>query len=201
MIQTCDTTSLKPITQALTAMLSEVSALTHFEKVNLISAHGRVLAVDLQSGINVPPADNSAMDGYALRCEDLADTDTLKLVGTALAGQPFTERVNAGECVRIMTGAVIPNGADSVVMQENTEASAKTVTFKQIPNRGNSVRKAGEDIQIGQIVVAKGTKLTAAHLALIASVGIAEVEVTSKLTVGLIATGDELTAPYYDLAP
>jgi molybdopterin molybdotransferase len=116
-------------------------------------------------------------------------------MGTALAGRPFKEAVLAGQCIRIMTGAVIPIGADSVVMQENTEIRDNSVVFKQIPELGNSIRKAGEDIQQGQVVVNKGTKLTPAYLALIASVGIAEISVTRLIKVGLITTGDELTPP------
>jgi len=155
--------------------------------------------MDVVSNINVPPNDNSAMDGYAMRCEDLIDNNQLQLVGTALAGAPFKHKVLAGQCIRIMTGAVIPQGADSVVMQENTETQDGLVIFKQIPKWGNSVRKAGEDIQQGSVVVTKGTKLTPAYLALIASVGIAEISVIRHIKVGLIATGDELTHPGHPL--
>ena len=195
MIETCDSPGLLPIQSAISKMLNQVAAVTESERLELDEALGRVLAEDVVSNINVPPNDNSAMDGYAMRCEDLTKTKQLVLVGTALAGAPFKQKVQAGECIRIMTGAVIPQGADSVVMQENTENDGKSVTFNQIPKFGNSVRKAGEDIQQGQVVVSKGTKITAAYLALIASVGIAEISVIRLIKVGIVATGDELTPP------
>lgn len=195
MIETCDSPGLVPIQSAISKMLKQVTAVLESEQIVLEDALGRVLAKDLISTINVPPCDNSAMDGYVMRCEDLTNSKQLKLVGTALAGKPYKEALKSGQCVRIMTGAVIPAGADSVVMQENTEVEGDSVIFNQIPKFANSVRKAGEDIQQGQIVVPKGTKMTAAHLALIASVGIAEVAVTRLIKVGLIATGDELTVP------
>jgi molybdopterin molybdotransferase len=195
MIETCDSPGLLPIQSAISKMLNQVAAVTESERLELDEALGRVLAEDVVSNINVPPNDNSAMDGYAMRCEYLTKTKQLVLVGTALAGAPFKQKVQAGECIRIMTGAVIPQGADSVVMQENTENDGKSVTFNQIPKFGNSVRKAGEDIQQGQVVVSKGTKITAAYLALIASVGIAEISVIRLIKVGIVATGDELTPP------
>lgn len=195
MISSCDAPGLLPIHDAIQAMLSTITSIQQTEKVPLEQGLGRVLAADVISTINVPPADNSAMDGYAMRSQDLHENNQLTLIGTALAGQLFTGVVGAGQCVRIMTGAVLPQGADSVVMQENTEVQSDTITFLQIPKQGNSVRCAGEDIQQGQTVVEKGTSLTPAYLALIASVGVANVEVTRKLKVALIATGDELTPP------
>lgn len=195
MIETCDSPGLLPIHSAISNMLKQVIPVLESEQIELEDAFGRVLAEDVISSINVPPTDNSAMDGYAMRCEDLIDNNTLQLVGTALAGAPFKQKLLAGQCIRIMTGAVMPQGADSVVMQENTETNNGLVIFKQLPEWGNSVRKAGEDIQQGTVVVTKGTKLTPAFLALIASVGIAEITVIRNIKVGLIATGDELTPP------
>jgi molybdopterin molybdotransferase len=200
MIQTCDSPSpngseLLPIADAIKQMLGQINPIHGTEILRLEQTHGRILAADVISTIQVPPADNSAMDGYAMKSADLVKTHTLDLVGIALAGKPHTGTVLIGQCVRIMTGAVIPPGTDSVVMQENTQITGSRVFFKQIPNEGNSVRRAGEDIEQGQIVVNKGSKLTASHLALIASVGVAEVLVTVKVKIGLIATGDELTPP------
>ncbi|MGJ8679287.1 molybdopterin molybdotransferase MoeA [Paraglaciecola sp.] len=195
MLHSCDTPGLLAISDAISNMLEQVPAVTSSELVPLNNALNRILACDVISKINVPPADNSAMDGYAFKSEDLVANNQLLLVGTALAGQPYNQTVKSGECVRIMTGAVIPNGADTVLMQENTQKNAQQITFLESPNKGNSVRKAGEDIQLGHVVVEKGTALTPAYLALIASVGVAEVKVTRKLQVGLIATGDELTPP------
>ena len=199
MIETCDSPGLLPIQSAISTMLNQVIPVLESEQIELENALGRVLAMNVVSNINVPPNDNSAMDGYAMRCEDLIGNNPLQLVGTALAGAPFKHKVLAGQCIRIMTGAVIPQGADSVVMQENTETQDGLVIFKQIPKWGHSVRKAGEDIQQGSVVVTKGTKLTPAYLALIASVGIAEISVIRHIKVGLIATGDELTHPGHPL--
>ncbi|MEP2650901.1 MAG: gephyrin-like molybdotransferase Glp, partial [Paraglaciecola sp.] len=193
MIQTCDTPGLLPVETAISNMLKSVPPILESERVDIEDALGRVLSDDVLSEIDVPPADNSAMDGYALRGGDLSKTEHLTLVGTALAGSPYDALVSSGQCIRIMTGAVIPQGADSVVMQENTEVDGKRITFKQKPSVGNSVRKAGEDIKKGQIVIGKGTRVNAANLALLASIGVSEVAVIRRVKVALIATGDELT--------
>lgn len=195
MLHSCETLGLLPIEAAISNMLKNVNPVSETEWVELEEALERVLAEDIISKINVPPADNSAMDGYALRHEDLAENNQLSLVGSALAGSPYNAQVSAGQCVRIMTGAIIPEGTDAVVMQENTNIHDKQVTFKQIPKLGNSIRKAGEDISKGQVVIEKGTQLNPAYLALIASIGIAEVAVIRRVKVGIIATGDELTPP------
>ena len=160
-----------------------------------------MLSEDVVSTLQVPPADNSAMDGYALRSEDLGTSTHLSVVGHALAGQPHQGRVQAGQCVRIMTGAVVPQGANTVIMQENTRSEGDQVVVLQPANKGSNIRRAGEDIQLNQVVVAKGTMLSAAHLALIASVGVNQIQVTKKLTVGIVATGDELTTPGQPLGP
>jgi molybdopterin molybdotransferase len=206
MIQTCDNPSpngpsLLPIRDAIIKMLSHINIIDDMDDLSLLEGLGRVLAADVISNIDVPPADNSAMDGFAMHHKDLAKQNNLEMVGTALAGQPYDKSLLSGQCVRIMTGAIIPKGADSVVMQENASVDGDNIVFRQIPVKGNSVRKAGEDIQQGQVVVTAGTQLKAAHLALIASVGIAQVSVTRRLKVGLIATGDELTPPGQNLAP
>ncbi|WP_289030304.1 molybdopterin molybdotransferase MoeA [uncultured Paraglaciecola sp.] len=195
MLHSCETPGLLPIQAAISNMLKNVNPVSESEWVDIEEASERVLAEDIISTINVPPADNSAMDGYALRHEDLFENNQLTLVGTALAGSPYNAQVSAGQCVRIMTGAIIPEGADAVVMQENTNIHDKQITFKQIPKLGNSIRRAGEDIKKGQMVIEKGTQLTPAYLALIASIGISEVAVIRRVKVGLIATGDELTPP------
>ena len=206
MIQTCDSPNthgspLLPISEAIDKMLLHVNKVDDKQTLQLMHALGKILAADVVSNIDVPPADNSAMDGYAMDHKDLEKQNHLTLIGSALAGQPYDQKLLAGQCVRIMTGAIIPLGANAVVMQENTVADGHRIEFKQIPDKGNSVRRAGEDIQRGQIVVAKGTQLKAAHLALIASVGVAQVTVTRQLRIGLIATGDELTVPGEDLVP
>jgi molybdopterin molybdotransferase len=195
MIASCDTPGLFPISQALEAMLVSIVPITQFESVELLQANNRILANDVISPVDVPPADNSAMDGYALRAEDLQQRDTLKLIGASMAGTPFSGTLSSGQCVRIMTGAIIPDGADSVVMQENTQALDNNISFMQKPDIGNSIRLAGEDIATGSVVLEKGSRLKPAHLSLLASVGIPHVSVIRAPKVALIATGDELTAP------
>lgn len=175
MITSCDTPGLLPLSQALDAMRGVISPVTEHEQCDLMQARGRILAEDVISQVNVPPSDNSAMDGYAMIAADLQLKDTLELVGTAFAGIPYEGTVNTGQCVRIMTGAIIPNGADAVVMQENTAVSdvdPQHIQFMQSPKAGNSVRRAGEDISHGAAVLKAGTRLTPAHLSLLASVGI-----------------------------
>lgn len=204
MIASCDTPGLLPISDALHTMLAAITAINDSHWCPLADANGRIVAVDVISPVMVPPANNSAMDGYALRAADLGATDKLILIGTALAGKPFAGQVEQGQCVRIMTGAVIPVGADTVVMQENTRTLSGTETngdcpatieFLQRPKAGNSIRLAAEDINKGEVILAKGCRLQAAHLALLASVGLNQLKVVRRLKVGLIATGDELTPP------
>lgn len=191
----CDSPGLMPIKQALEKILQQAHTITDIQTLNLLEAKERVLAHSITSLIDVPPHDNSAMDGYAIRVADVAINPQLELVGTSLAGEPFKGELKSGQCVRIMTGAVIPKGADAVVMQENTAVDGPNVRINQLCNVGNNIRKAGEDIQKSDVVVEKGTRLSPAHLSLIASVGIANVSVIRKPRIALIATGDELTRP------
>ncbi|GAB3538118.1 molybdopterin molybdotransferase MoeA [Noviherbaspirillum agri] len=166
------------------------------EKVALRSALDRVLAQDLISPIDVPSHDNSAMDGYALRGADLDAQKpvTLQILGTAFAGTAFDGHVDAGQCVRIMTGAVMPAGCDTVVPQELTEnAQEKSVTVPAGAVRpGDNRRLKGEDLQAGSPALLKGKVLRPADLGLIASLGIAEIPVQRRLRVAFFSTGDEL---------
>lgn len=192
----CDSPGLLPIKAALENMLSLVTALKDFETIPLLAANKRILAQDILSPINVPPADNSAMDGYALKVDDLnSNNNQLQLIGSALAGVPYSGELQAGQCIRIMTGAVIPTGANAVVMQEQTEQIGDMIHFSIIPAPGNNIRRAGDDIRAGENVLTKGTKLAPVHLSLLASLGEADVSVVRKVKVALLATGDELTSP------
>lgn len=188
--------SLMPLSQALQEMASSCEVVTQTQNVATLDAMGRVLAKPISSSMDVPPYDNSAMDGYAFNVlQSLKRGATLVLCGSALAGRPFTSTVADGECVRITTGAVLPEGTNTVMMQENVTVSGNVITLTQDVETGNSVRKAGEDIACGDQVIAAGKKLTAADLALLASVGIANVPVVRKLRIAIIATGDELIEP------
>lgn len=167
-----------------------LSPVTTTETVPVMQSLGRVLATDITSPSNVPNHDNSAMDGYAFKFFDV--NNVLSIVGTAFAGKPFTGEVNAQECVRIMTGAAIPAGADTVVMQERVALNDKSIRINIAPKLGENVRPAGDDLKIGQTVLSKGHLLRPADLGLIASLGLAELTVYKPLKVAFFSTGDEL---------
>jgi molybdopterin molybdotransferase len=162
------------------------------ESVPVRDALGRVLAQEIVPAINVPAHDNSAMDGYAVRFSDLEIP--LNEIGTALAGKPFGGKVGPGECVRIMTGAVMPAGTDTVVIQEIVKKEGRQIVVPPGQKRAQNVRYAGEDLKVGIPVLKPGKILGPAELGLIASLGIGEVKVRRRLRVALFATGDELAS-------
>ena len=165
------------------------------ESVAVMQALGRVLAQDIVPKINVPGHDNSAMDGFAVRFSDLKnDEKTLKQIGTAFAGKPFQGIVGPGECVRVMTGAVLPKGTDTVVIQEVCRSEGERVTMPPGQKAGQNVRAAGEDLKAGVPVLRAGQPVRAAELGLIASLGIGELSVKPKLRVAFFCTGDELAS-------
>jgi molybdopterin molybdotransferase len=162
-------------------------------RVPVRSALGRVLAEDVHSPVDVPAHRNSAMDGWAMRGADLAAGEaTLTEVGASFAGRPFTGKMAAGQCVRIMTGGVVPEGADTVVMQERARADGKSITFAAGQKTGQNVREAGEDLKAGSVALTRGRMVRPAELGLIASLGIGEVAVYRPLRVAFFSTGDEL---------
>ncbi len=181
------------VDKARQAILACLSSVTQMEKVTVSEALGRVLAEAIVPGINVPAHDNSAMDGYAVRFADL-EKAPLKEVGTALAGKPFKGKVGPGECVRIMTGAVMPEGADTVVIQEVVRKEADHIRVPPGQKKAQNVRYAGEDLRIGVPVLTAGKLLKPADVGLIASLGIGEVKVKRRLRVAFFATGDELAS-------
>ena len=154
----------------------------------------RILAQRVSSTIDVPGHTNSAMDGYALRLRDVstAQANELKLVGKSLAGRPYTGTVNAGECVRITTGAPLPADCDTVVIQEQAERNGKIVAIGGEHREGQNIRCAGEDVSRGEVVIDAGRRLNAADIGLIASVGVSRVTVTRPLEVAFFSTGSEL---------
>ena len=163
-------------------------------RVPIRSSLGRVLAEDVLSPVDVPSHRNSAMDGWAMRGADLAPDApaTLEEIGASFAGKPFAGRVAAGQCVRIMTGGVVPEGADTVVMQERAKASGKSITFGGGNRTGQNVREAGEDLKRGSVALKKGRIVRPAELGLVASLGVGEVTVYRRLRVAFFSTGDEL---------
>lgn len=173
------------------------------ERVALRTALGRILAEDVRSLVDVPGHDNSAMDGYALRSDDLSGEGEIALecVGEAFAGHPFDGRVGAGQCVRIMTGGVLPAGADMVVMQEKTVRSGDRVTMPDEGRAGQNVRLAGEDLRRGEVALEAGKRLMPAELGILASIGVGEVLVRRCLTVAFFSTGDELRSIGDPLGP
>ncbi|PXX50369.1 MULTISPECIES: gephyrin-like molybdotransferase Glp [Aquitalea] len=186
------------VDQARDWLLQRARPLTATETVPLLQALGRILATPLLASLDVPPHDNSAMDGYALNTADAGQP--LPLSQRIAAGcQP--QPLQAATAARIFTGAPIPAGADAVVMQEMAELQADgRVAFSQSPRPGQNIRRAGEDIRRGSQVLSAGQQLTAAHLGLAASIGVAELTVFRPLRVAVFFTGDELVEPGQPLA-
>lgn len=187
-----DTSGLLPLSDALQGMLEQLACCCDSEQLPLPEALGRVLASDIASPLAVPPFDNSAMDGYAVRLADLASGTPLIMAGKAFAGQPYQGEWPAGHCVRIMTGAPVPPGTDAVVMQEETQADGDRITFLAQPEPGQNIRRAGSDIGKGACVLLAGTRLTPREMPLLASLGVATVAVRRPLKVAIFSTGDEL---------
>jgi molybdopterin molybdotransferase len=167
-----------------------LSPVIEIEHVPVMQSLGRVLAANIVSPSNVPNHNNSAMDGFAFKFS--ANLKTLKIIGTSFAGKAFAGAVNAGECVKIMTGAVVPNGADTVMMQEKIAIKSDRITLLEEPRLGANVRLAGEDIKMGQTVLSQGHKMQPADLGLVASLGIGELSLFRPLKVAFFSTGDEL---------
>lgn len=187
-----DTSGLLPLSDALQGMLEQLACCCDTELLPLPEALGRILADDIASLLSVPPFDNSAMDGYAVRLADLAAGTPLIMAGKAFAGQPYQGEWPAGHCVRIMTGAPVPAGTDAVVMQEETRADGEQITFLCQPVPGQNIRRAGSDMAKGACVLCAGTRLTPREMPLLASLGIATVSVRRPLRVAIFSTGDEL---------
>ena len=184
-----------PVEQAREYIKAFLGPVKETERVNLHAALGRILAEEIHATHNVPNHDNSAMDGYAFNANDLGQgTTRLKITGAAFAGNALTGSFEKGACVRIMTGAAIPAGADTVIAQERVELDGEFVQFTDTPNRGANVRCAGEDLKAGQVVLNIGHQISPSDLGLIASLGIGEITVYRKLKVSFFSTGDELAS-------
>jgi molybdopterin molybdotransferase len=183
------------VDKAREAILACLSPVQETEKVSVRDALNRILAEDIVPSINVPAHDNSAMDGYAVRFSDLGERDTsLEEIGTALAGRPFHGKVGPRQCVRIMTGAVMPEGSDTVVIQEVVKKQGDRITVPPGQKKAQNVRYAGEDLKVGNPVLKSGKLLNPADIGLIASLGVGEVKVKRRLRVAFFATGDELAS-------
>ncbi len=204
MSETCDTrtTDLLSVEDARNRILDGIQALPGRERLALAEARGRVLARAALAPFDLPPFDNSAMDGYACRAEDLTASETsLRVIGRSMAGAPYTGAVRPGECVRIMTGAPLPPGADTVVMQEQVERKGDRARIHGSHRAGENIRRAGEEIARGSVVLGAGKRLDPASLALLASLGQVEVDVRRRPRVSFLSTGDELRPPGEPLGP
>ncbi|MBN9670692.1 gephyrin-like molybdotransferase Glp [Roseibium aggregatum] len=187
--------SLMPVSEALERLLEGVAP-CETEVVPLDQANGRFLAEPLVSRRTQPPFAASAMDGYAIRHADVAGGQTiLTVIGEAPAGHGFSGQVKAGECVRIFTGAPLPEGADTILIQENANRDGDRIEVRETPNTGAHVRPAGLDFQEGEALLAPPLRLTYRHLALAAAMNHAELPVVRKPKVAILATGDELVRP------
>ena len=185
-----------PVAKARAFIHTFLSPVKGFARLPIRSALGRVLSEDIVSPVNVPAHINSAMDGWAIRFEDLADNPSKPLteIGSSFAGQPFTGTVDPGQCVRIFTGGVVPTGCNAIVMQEKAQADGKLITCGAGVKLGQNVRYAGEDLKQGAVALAKGRIIRPAELGLLASLGIGDVSVHRPLRVVFFSTGDELVS-------
>jgi molybdopterin molybdotransferase len=183
------------IAQAIARLCDDLQPIAGVRELQLAQAIGAVLAQDLPSRLDLPAFDNSAMDGYAVRHEDLAAGGQLREIGRSYAGHGHPGPVVAGTCVRIMTGAPLPAGADTVIVLEDVEVRDEAVCVRAVPPAGANIRRRGEHIAQGSVVLAAGTQLSAPEIALAASVGSDRLTVHRRLRVGLLSTGDELADP------
>ena len=185
-----------PVAKARAFINTFLSPVKGFARLPIRTALGRVLSEDIVSPVNVPAHINSAMDGWAIRVEDLDDNPSKALIeiGTSFAGQPFVGEVGPGECVRIFTGGVVPESCNAVVMQEKAKADGKAITFSPGVKLSQNVRYAGEDLKQGAVALAKGRVIRPAELGLLASLGIGDVSVYRPLRVVFFSTGDELVS-------
>jgi len=197
----CSTSSanLMPLDEALTLLTESAVIITDEETVGLDDALGRVLSKEVASNINVPAWDNSAMDGYAVRYEDIVNLEQLPVSQRIPAGTHGLP-LQPGTAARIFTGAPVPEGADTVIMQEIVTRDGEMIRVDGDVTEGSNIRRAGEDIQKGKEVIASGTRLQAQHIGLAASTGTDTLSVKRKLKVAMFTTGDELTMPGQDLA-
>ncbi|CDG83007.1 molybdopterin molybdotransferase MoeA [Janthinobacterium agaricidamnosum] len=192
---------LLAVADALALMLDAARPVGDIDSVPTLAANGRVLAEALTSTLNVPAQDNTQMDGYAVRAADCASGAASLPVSQRIPAGHIGQPLQPGTAARIFTGAFIPDGADAVVMQEQCELVDGVVTVRHAPQPGEWVRRAGEDIRLGNVILPAGTRLRSQELGLAASVGLAHLPVRRKLRVAVFFTGDELTMPGEPLAP
>jgi molybdopterin molybdotransferase len=187
--------------EAISALLGQARCLASTEPCSLFDALGRTLAGDVVATIDVPPADNSAMDGYALRRADWAGAEQPLPLSQRITAGSVPRKLAPGTAARIFTGAEVPGGADTVVMQEHCEGTSALVRILQCPPEGANIRRLGQDISRGQKVLSAGQRLRPQDLGLAASLGVASVSVRERLKVAILSTGDELVEPGQSVGP
>lgn len=184
-----------PVEEARARILADLQPL-RTEDVPLSQAYGRTISQDVAATINQPPAPVSAMDGYALRSSDAEKMPaSLRKIGVSRAGARFTGRLEPGTCIRIFTGAVVPEGADIIALQEDATEAGDVVTIREVPNKGQYIRKAGLDFSVGSTLATSGSVLTARQIGLLAASGHASVSVRKRPRIAVLSTGDELVPP------
>ncbi|MCQ3828566.1 molybdopterin molybdotransferase MoeA [Microbulbifer elongatus] len=188
MTDACAENGLRSVDVAKQMLIDRIRPVSATETVPLSQACGRVLAEPVKATLDLPPCDNSAMDGYALS----GDHGSYTIIGKSLAGHPFEGTLKAGEATRITTGAAVPTGADRVQMQENCTLDGDQLTMIRPAKPGENIRRRGEDVHIGQSLIPIGSKIKVPHIALLAGAGVAEVTVVRKLKAALLSIGDEL---------
>lgn len=193
MTDCCSTPGLLTLKQALTQILEALPHNNTYERVSLKSSLNRITYEEIKSSVDVPSFKNSSMDGYAIRTSD-KQNDSLKVIGISWAGKPFTKTVAKGECVRIFTGAYVPDDCDCVVMQENIHRTDEQIQIRQWPKHDENIRHIADDTQKGQTLLIKGKHLKPADIGLLASCGVADIAVFKHITVGFFSTGDELVS-------
>jgi molybdopterin molybdotransferase len=190
------------VDKAIARLRASARVIADTETVNLKAAHNRILAANLTTSVDVPPADNSAMDGYALRHADWPGAGSAIAVSQRITAGSVPRALEPGTAARIFTGAEVPEGADTVVMQENTEPTDdNSVRILRLPESGANIRPRGQDIARGDVILSRGSRLHAQELGQIASIGISGVECFRRLRVALISTGDELVEPGNEAGP
>lgn len=189
------------VNEAISTLLDNCERLVESEPVGLAEAAGRTLAADVVAPIDVPPADNSAMDGYAIRYADWTGPDTAIPLGQRITAGSVPGRLAAGTAARIFTGAEVPEGADTVVMQEHCSEEGKAVKIGKLPPEGANIRRRGQDLATGQTVLKAGHRLRPQDLGLAASLGIAQLPLYRRLKVAVLSTGDELVEPGEAIRP
>jgi molybdopterin molybdotransferase len=184
------------VENAVNKILSVAKEINDETEIEIKESLGRILNKAVTATINVPGHTNSAMDGYAIRSHDIpsADFATLRVTGTSWAGKPFNKKIASGECARIMTGAALPEGTDTIVMQEHVKIENNSIIIDAKNKPGQNVRYAGEDIKKGALVLNKGKKISAADMGLLASIGVKKIYAKRKIKVSYFSTGDELAS-------